>query len=225
MDGKKRIYIVIPVYNEASVIGSVLKELQRAGYANLIVVDDGSTDTTSQIARESHAITLRHSLNRGKGAAVRTGIEAARMLDADIVVTFDGDGQHDPEDIQNLAREIENGQDVVLGKRNFDEKHIPYYRAVANRIGNFITWVIYGLWVNDSQSGLRAYSRRAFDLIQTETDRYEYDSEVIREIAKHKLAYSEVLMHVRYTSYSQQKKHKQSFVNGLKTFARLLLNT
>ncbi len=87
-----------------------------------------------------------------------------------------------------------------------------------------MTWVLYGLWVTDSQSGLRAYSRRAVDLIETRTDRYEYDTEVIREIKRHRLAYVEIPIEVRYTAYSTSKRHKQSLVNGVKTVIKLLIS-
>jgi hypothetical protein len=84
---------------------------------------------------------------------------------------------------------------------------------------------VYGLWVSDSQSGFRAYSKRALSLIDTKHDRYEFDSEVIREIARNKLKYTEVPIHVRYTQYSMSKLHKQNFVNGLKTLFRLVIST
>ncbi len=219
-------WIVIPAYNEEKVIQDVLREIQRAGYRNIIVVDDGSTDQTYERAREiSGVIALRHRLNRGKGAATKTGIEAAKLRDADIIVTVDGDGQHNPGDIARLIAPIEQSHcDVVLGTRLKNPKGMPWYKILANKVGNIVTWYFYGLYVSDSQSGFRAYSRHAAELINTKTDRYEYDSEVIREIYTYKLSYQEVPIEVRYTAYSMGKLHKQSFTNGLKTLYKIIWN-
>ena len=100
---EKKTYIVVPAYNESEVIGLVLGELHKQNYRNIIVVDDGSTDATLLKAKEKDVIVVRHMLNRGKGAAVKTGIEAAKILRADQVVTFDADGQHEPQDIKKLS--------------------------------------------------------------------------------------------------------------------------
>jgi len=218
--------IVIPAYNEAEVIQSVIREIKSAGYENIVVVDDGSADDTR--ARAAELIgknALRHKLNRGKGGATKTGIEAAKILGADIIVTVDGDGQHDPKDIQKLIAPIlENKADVVLGTRLIDPTGMPLHKIIANHIGNFFTWYLFGLWVTDSQSGFRAYSRRAADLINTKADRYEYDSEVIREIYIYKLKYIEIPISVRYTAYSMGKVQKQGFINGLKTLYKMVWN-
>ena len=217
-------WIVIPAYNEEKIIQSVLREIQAAGYYNIIVVDDGSTDATYTKAREMPGIiALRHKLNRGKGAATKTGIEVAKLQNADIIVTLDGDGQHNPLDIEKLLRPIEDQHcDVVLGTRLKNPKGMPWYKILANKIGNVITWYFYGLYVSDSQSGFRAYSRHAAELINTKTDRYEYDSEVIHEIYRYKLSYQEVPIEVRYTAYSMGKVQKQGFWNGLKTFYKIV---
>lgn len=217
-------WIIIAAYNEGKVIKEVLGEIQSAGYRNIIVVDDGSADDTAVRAKEVSGVKVfRHPLNRGKGAATKTGIEAAKILGAEIIVTMDGDGQHNPKDVENLIRPIQNGEvDVVLGTRLLHPKGMPWYKIIANYIGNTFTWYFYGLWVSDSQSGFRAYSRKAADLIDTKTDRYEYDSEVIREIHTHKLRFTEVPIEVRYTEYSMGKVHKQNIVNGIKTLYKII---
>ena len=223
----RKTWVVIPAYNEEKIIQDVLREIQAAGYANLIVVDDGSADNTQAKAKEiPGVIALRHRINRGKGAATKTGIEAAKMLGAVIIVTLDGDGQHNPEDICRLIRPIfEKHCDVVLGSRLLDPEGMPGYKIWHNKIANFITWYLYGLWVSDSQSGFRAYSRHAVELINTKTDRYEYDSEVIREISTYAQKYQEVPIEVRYTEYSMGKVEKQSLLNGIKTLFKMILNT
>jgi glycosyltransferase involved in cell wall biosynthesis len=217
------IAIVIPVFNEAQVISQVLHEIREHGDYPLIVVDDGSADDSYLRASRCGALVLRHKLNRGKGAAVKTGIMAANLLHADVVITMDGDGQHDPHDIDALIAPILSGEaDVVLGSRTIDKREMPKTKVLANFIGNFFTWLFYGLWVSDSQSGLRAYSKFAALVIDTKADKYEYDSKVIREIKNNRLRFMEVPVHTRYTQYSRAKKQKQGFVNGLVTLFRMI---
>ena len=218
------ITIVIPVFNEAGVIGDVIEEVRQHGEFSIIVVDDGSNDESFYIAAAHDVLAIRHKINRGKGAAVKTGIMAANLLAADIVVTLDGDGQHDPVDIENLVKPILAGDaDVVLGSRllNRDDK-MPFFKVIANVIGNFFTWFFYGILVSDSQSGYRAYSKYAALIIDTKADKYEYDSKVIREIKNNRLRFAEVPVHTRYTEYSMQKKNKQGLINGLVTLYRMI---
>jgi len=225
MEAKSKIYIIIPAFNEERVINDVLGEVKKAGYKNIIVIDDGSYDKTYEKAEiVENAIVLKHFINRGKGATIKTGMEAAKLLGAEIVVTMDGDGQHNPEDIQKMIALIQEGNDVVLGTRLKNPKGMPFYKIIANHIGNFFTWGIYGLWVTDSQSGFRAYSPKALNLIETKTDRYEYDSEVIREISRHKLKYAETPIEVRYTEYSMNKPHKMNLKNGIKTLVKMIIS-
>lgn len=219
------VWIVLPAYNEEAIIVSVIHDIRAAGYHNILVVDDGSKDDTFDAARKTGAVTLHHQLNRGKGAATKTGIEAAKLLGAEVVVTMDGDGQHNPEDIERLIAPIRKKRvDVVLGTRLKDPKGMPWYKIAHNWIGNAVVWYLYGLWVSDSQSGFRAYSLRAAKMIDTKTDRYEYDSEVIREIKKHRLKYCEVPIEVRYTEYSMGKTEKQNFLTGIKTVSRMIFD-
>jgi len=220
------IAIVIPIYNEAEIIGDVLAETRRSGEYNMIVVDDGSADDSFVQAAVGGALVLRHRINRGKGAAVKTGIMAANLLESDIVVTMDGDGQHDPRDIDALIAPILDGKaDVVLGSRILNRSEMPKIKVIANYVGNFFTWLFYGIWVSDSQSGFRAYSKYAALIIDTKADKYEYDSKVIREIKANRLRFVEVPVQTRYTAYSQGKQQKQGFINGLTTLFRMIWNS
>lgn len=220
----KKIFIIIPAFNESLIIKEVIREVQNAGYQNIIVVDDGSADNTFSEANSIlNIIALRHKINRGKGAAIKTGIVAACLCDPDIVVTIDGDGQHDPNDIEKLIQPIEDERcDVVLGTRMTNSAGMPFLKVVANKVGNIFTLLFYGILVTDSQSGFRAYSKYAATIIDTKADKYEYDSKVIREINHNKLRFSEVPISVRYTPYSLAKPYKQGFVNGLKTLVRMV---
>ncbi len=220
---KSRIFVVIPAFNEEGAIQAVINEVCGAGYENIIVVDDGSSDGTYSKAKQAGAVALGHKINRGKGAATKTGIEAAKLLGADIIVTMDGDGQHDPNDIERLIEPIMKKEcDVVLGTRLKNTKGMPWHKILANHVANFFTWYLFGLWVTDSQSGFRAYSRHAAEVINTRADRYEYDSQVIREIYIYKLKYKEIPIAVRYTEYSMGKIQKQGVMNGFKTLYKMV---
>ncbi|WP_167506115.1 glycosyltransferase family 2 protein [Desulfosediminicola flagellatus] len=220
---KTNVFIVIAAYNEEMVIEDVIDEIQHHNYHNIVVVDDGSKDFTFDKSKKKGVIALRHRINRGKGAAVKTGIVAANRLGADVIVTIDGDGQHDPSDIKNLTEPIicENIE-VVLGVRRKIKGEMPYIKIIANKIGNLVTFLLYGIHVSDSQSGYRAYSRYAAKIIDTKADKYEYDSKVIREINNNRLSFKEVPIQVRYTEYSMGKAQKQGFINGLKTMFRMI---
>ena len=220
----KTVAIVIPAYNESEVIAEVIREIRDAGEYRIVVVDDGSSDATYQAAKAcAGVVALRHRINRGKGAATKTGIMAANRLGADIIVTMDGDGQHDPTDIRALIQPIrEKACDVVLGTRPKVKGEMPYIKIIANRIGNIVTWLLYGMHVSDSQSGFRAYSHFAASIIDTKADKYEYDSKVIREINNNRLRFTEVPIQVRYTAYSMGKVQKQGFINGIKTLVRMI---
>ncbi len=212
---------VVPAWNEAQAIGEVLDGLLPRVDA-IVVVDDGSTDATGKIAAARGARVLRHVLNRGLGAAIATGMRAALDDGADIVLTFDADGQHRPEDVSAMLAPIREGRaDVVIGSRMLTKEGMPFVRRVANRIGNIVTAALFGARVSDSQSGLRAFSRTAAEQIQIRTDRMEVSSEIVAEIFRLKLRLVEVPIKSVYTTYSLSKG--QSFVMGLKTLGRLIL--
>ncbi len=217
-----RLVVVVPAYNEEKTVGQVVRALKPA--ADLVlVVDDGSTDGTAAAARAAGAEIISHFLNRGLGAALGTGIAAAVLAGADIVVTFDADGQHRVADIPRLIEPIRSGRaDAVLGCRTAERGRMPASRRLANWIGNALTFVLFGLWVRDSQSGLRAFSRRAAEELEIKTDRMEVSSEIVHEIKRHAWRLAEVPIVPVYTEYSLSKG--QGFIVGLKTAGRLLLN-
>ncbi|HLC49513.1 MAG TPA: glycosyltransferase family 2 protein [Candidatus Andersenbacteria bacterium] len=219
------VYVVIPAFNEEKKIGQVVQDVLQHGYSNIIVVDDGSEDATGTVAKTAGAIAITHRLNRGKGAATRTGIVAASQFGANVVVTIDGDGQHFPSDIPSLIEPIMRGEcDVVLGYRPFVQSSMPWHKITHNVIANGVTAMYAGIRVKDSQSGLRAYSNRACQLLDTKSDSYEYESEIIHLIAVHKLSFQEVPISVAYTEYSKNKIHKQNISNGIKTVYKMIFN-
>jgi len=229
---REKIFIVIPAFNEAKVIGKVVSDIKRQGFKNIIVVDDGSLDDTYSIAKKMGCIVLKHAINRGKGAATQTGLDAVKFLKADIVVTMDADGQHLAEDIKSLVKPIQEGRcDVTLGSRLLTKKGMPLSRRIINLIGNLITYLFYGVYVSDSQSGFRAYSAKANQAISTTMDRYEFESEILQQIKNAGLKFIEVPINVKYTEYSKTKYNnipdfpRQRFTNGVKMLYKMVIRS
>ncbi len=232
------IVVVIPAYNEERVIGEVLRQffafhVPRSAL-HVLVIDDGSTDRTAQVASDAGAIVLRHPINRGLGGALATGIAGAlqlitnqQMTNNPVIVTLDADGQHDPAEIPQMIQPILDGEaDVVIGSRfksriQNPESRMPLSRKFANWCGNFFTWLLFGIWVTDSQSGFRAFSVDAARRLQLRTSTMEVSSEIIREIARLHLRVVEVPITVRYTEYSLSKG--QGFLRGLQTLWKLIV--
>jgi UDP-N-acetylglucosamine---dolichyl-phosphate N-acetylglucosaminyltransferase len=218
----KRVVVVIPAYNEERTIVEVIRGLKQHGFTTLIVIDDGSSDRTGELASHEGAIRLRHVLNRGLGGALGTGIDAALRLGAEVIVTFDADGQHDPSDIMKLLEPIEVEEaEVVIGSRMLDPQGMPYRRRMANWIANVVTYLLFGAWTTDSQSGLRAFSSRAAGRMHIITTGMEVSSEIIAETVKNRLQWKEVPVRAIYTDYSLSKG--QSFSVGLQTLMKLVL--
>jgi glycosyltransferase involved in cell wall biosynthesis len=216
------IAVVIPAYNEERTIAGVIRGLKAIGYSRILVVDDGSKDRTSELAREAGALVIRHVVNRGLGGALGTGLKAALLFTPEIILTFDADGQHDPDEIAHIIEPIEKGEaDVVIGSRLSDPKGMPWSRRVANQVADLVTLLLFGLWVSDTQSGLRAFSRSAAARIRIMTSGMETSSEIIAEIGRNKLRLKEVPIKAIYTEYSLSKG--QSFKLGLYTLTKLIL--
>lgn len=218
-----RIAAVIPAYNEATRVGNVVSAALK--YVDLvIVVDDGSTDATGAAARKAGATVLRHVENSGAGAATMTGIEAARRMGAESVVTLDADEQHDPADIPLLLEPMKRGDaDIVFSNRFGMRNRIPTIRRVFNAIGNMVTLLATGLWVQDSQSGYKVFGPRALAQVDLRMRGFECCTEIVREAAQHKWRIAEVPTKVIYSEYTLAKG--QSFGNGVKTALKILLRS
>ncbi|MBI2129652.1 glycosyltransferase family 2 protein [Candidatus Woesearchaeota archaeon] len=216
------VVIVIPAYNEEAKIGNVISDLIRNGHEDIIVVDDGSQDNTYKIAKSRKVDVYKHVINRGLGGALGTGIKAAIMKNAGIIVTFDADGQHAASDIKRLIKPILDGKaDVVIGSRLIKPDGMPFIRKVGNWGMNFITYIMFGVWTTDSQSGLRAFSRKAAEKISIKGNRMEVSSEMISEIGRRNLRFKEVPIKAIYTDYSLKKG--QSNLNAFKILLKLVV--
>ena len=197
-----KIAAVIPAYNESSHIGEVVRKTLPL-VDEVLVVDDGSSDETSYAAACAGAIVFRHIINRGVGGATATGLKAAVMREADVIVTLDSDGQHLPEEIPKVIAPILAGEaDFVIGSRLLDPTGMPVSRQIANRTADLCTNVLFNVKVHDSQCGFRAFTQEAASRIDIRTGRYEISSEIIAEIAAHGFRIAEVPITVVYTRYS-----------------------
>lgn len=206
-----KVVVVVPAFNEATKIRSVVEGIQSV-CPDIVVVDDGSTDRTADCLERSGAIVLRHLVNRGQGAALQTGIECAVRLDADIVVTFDADGQHDPSDIPALVGPIERGEcDVALGSRFLGSSiGMPVARRCLLRAAVMLTGLVSRIQVSDVHNGLRAFSRRAAAELKITQDQMAHASEILEVIHTKRWNYVEVPVTIRYTQYSLAKGQKLS---------------
>jgi glycosyltransferase involved in cell wall biosynthesis len=213
----KTIVVVIPAFNEADTIRDVVCAIPsqiRSIPVSTVVVDDGSTDGTGDIAASCGVYVVRHSINLGVGAATQTALRAAQKLDADIVVTMDGDGQHDPGEIERLVGCLmDYSFDVVIGSRLLNPHGMPVSRIAANLLLNAVTFVVYRKIVSDSQSGFKAFSRQAVDRLELRSSGYEICSEIVGEIYRKKFCYKSLPVRAVYTDYSLAKG--QHFLNAI----------
>ncbi len=218
--------IVIPAFNEAKVIGKVLaalpKSLPGISRISVLVVNDGSSDDTAKIAANYGAIVVSHIINRGAGAATRTGMEYARKHNLDLMITFDADGQHDPDDMPKLVEPIIAKQaDLIIGSRLKKSQKMPTDRYVINWLANFTTLVFFGVFSTDSQSGLKAFSKKAIEKIDILSDRMEFSSEILLEAKRNSLVTIEVPVNAIYTPYSKMKGQKNT--NAIPVLFRILV--
>lgn len=217
-----RSIVVIPAFNEAEAIGTVVAELVQRGYG-AVVVDDGSHDQTSAVARRNGATVLRHAINRGQGAALQTGIAYALVHGAEQIVTFDSDGQHAAEDVDALLAPLLAGRaDVTLGSRFLGStENLPAVRRLVLGAAVIFTRAASGARVTDTHNGLRAFTREAATKLDIHLDRMAHASEILDQIVRHGLRFEEVPVHVRYTDYSRRKG--QSSLAALRILADYVL--
>lgn len=220
-----KIAAVIPALNEADRIAPVVRGVRS--FADLvIVVDDGSVDDTAAVAKKAGATTLRHALNRGQGAALRTGTEASLLLGADVIVHVDADGQHDPLMIQTLSEPIVRGEaDVVFGSRflGIDPSGMPCVRKQYFKLARLFNSFFLGVSnrVTDPQSGARAMNRKAAKRVDFMQDRAAHCSEILSIVTRSDLRWKEVPVHVRYTADTLRKG--QNITDAFKILWHLLI--
>ena len=192
--------VCIPAYNEEVKIKDVIKK--SLPYVDKVVVcDDGSTDDTAVVAKKAGAVVISHEKNLGYGATISTLFDYCRKNNAEIMVTLDGDGQHNPDQIPDLINVIlKHNVDVVIGSRSLrDEKDLPSYRRAGIKIITSTINSATNLKVTDSQSGFRAYAKSAIDLIHPTESGMAVSTEILLSISNNGLSMAEVPITVSYT--------------------------
>jgi len=210
------ILVGIPAYNEEKNIASIIVKILKQGY-KVLVCDDASTDNTAEIAEKLGAKVVRHSKNQGYGASIQTLFTNAREIETDILVTMDADGQHDYNDISDLIKPIqEKNADIVIGSRFLEKKSsLPKYRELGIKALTKIVNSIEDLNISDSQSGFRAYSKKAITSIFPVEDSMGISTEILVKASQKKLRIIEVPIVVSYegdTSTHNPASHGMSIL-------------
>ena len=206
---KEDTYVIIPAYNEETRVQPVVEGIAEKGF-NMVIVNDGSTDNTLEVLKESqrkypkHIFIYSHMINRGVGMAMQTGFEAVLRYNPRFIVNIDADGQHSVDDLENVIEPLVSGRvEAVIGVRPL--KDMPKSRNIANAIMNYFTKIFYGVDVSDSQTGFRALTIDALNKITINARGYLISSEFIREINDNNIPFEEVPIKTIYTPETQAK--------------------
>ncbi len=208
--------IIIPMYNEELTIKEVVLELQ-AKYPDfeIIIVDDGSTDNSYNQAKIKGVWLIKHIVNLGQGAAIQTAIEFAMRKNIKYIITFDGDGQHNADDIKEFIQTLKSGYDIVLGSRFLGKaENIGVLKKYFLKLSRVFTFFSTGIWLTDSHNGFRAINISNPNFILRE-NRMAHASEIIDLIKELNMKYIEKPCTIRYTNYSLQKGQSISNAIGI----------
>jgi glycosyltransferase involved in cell wall biosynthesis len=211
----KDLFVIIPAYNEQKHISSVIRKVKRYA-SNIIVVDDGSSDKTSELAKKEGVPVLRHIVNLGKGAALKTGCEYSVANGAKRLIFIDSDGQHQPEEIPQFVKALKDA-DIVFGSRSLNKK-MPFVLRFGNWFINKVNDTLYGVKLRDTQSGYRAMTSAAYQKIKWKSTNYSVESEMIANTGKQRLKYKEITIK---TIYSDNYKGT-TVIDGVKIVLNML---
>lgn len=221
-----RYAIVIPAYNHGTQVRGVVEKCLPLRLP-VIVVDDGSTDSTPYVLASLSGVTvIRHKKNQGKGASLLTGFAASLQL-ADWAITIDADGQHDPEDILSLIQAVPGGQrPLVIGRRvGMGDGNVPWTSRWGRRFANFWVWASCGRWLSDSQSGFRVYPLPETLHLGTKARRYQFEVEVLVRAVWSGIPIIEAPVRALYGPPEERVSHFRpwlDFWRNTRTFARLV---
>jgi glycosyltransferase involved in cell wall biosynthesis len=200
--------VVVPAYNEAAMIGRVVRDLFQHNWNNILVVNDGSTDATAYSVKAAGVKMVSHTINRGQGAALETGNEYARRNSFDVVVHFDGDGQLNAADIKGAIEKLNSGYDVVLGSRFLDNRsRLPWTkRYLILPVARFVNYILTGVSLSDAHNGFRVLNKLALEKIRITQSGMAHNSEIVAETKRLGLRYIEYPVEIKYLEYGQGLK-------------------
>ncbi|MEX0895737.1 MAG: glycosyltransferase family 2 protein [Patescibacteria group bacterium] len=211
------VWVILPAYNEARYIGTVLQKLQPIT-RNIVVIDDGSTDKTAHFAQQQTEHVLRHLVNLGKGAAMKTGAEYAfGHLHAKAVIFFDSDDQHNPQELELFYRQLNTGAQMILGVRSFDE-NMPLTRIIMNRLASVIILLLFGAYIPDIPSGFKAFTRQVYKKIRWDAADYAVEIEIAARIAKQQIPFVTVPIETIYHDLDRG----MSFLHTVRMITKIL---
>lgn len=220
--GNRDSWVVIPLFNEATVIAEVVEGL-RDSFTNVVCVDDGSSDGGGQIARNAGANVVTHPINLGQGAALQTGFEYALEREAQYVVTFDADGQHQVKDAVNMVeRARSENLAIVFGSRFLDNRtKAGFVKKLVLKTATSVTNWITKTKLTDAHNGLRVIRHDALAKLKLKQDRMAHGTEIIVQLGRTGLPYAEQPVEVLYTDYSKAKG--QSLLNSVNILIDLII--
>jgi glycosyltransferase involved in cell wall biosynthesis len=190
--GQTKVIAAIPCYNEERFVGGVVRKTSQ--YVDqVVVVDDGSSDRTTKVAEAAGAVVVRHEVNRGPGGAYKTCFRVARDNEADVLITLDGDEQHDPDEIPRLLQPLlDDEADLVVGSRFLENYLVPRYRKFGIDVITFLYNVGSQVKIVDAQSCYRGYSRKALERLHITEDGFGFSVELLAQARKKGLRIVEV---------------------------------
>jgi len=214
--------VVIPAFNEGNRILRVIQKLRILGFSNIVVVNDGSLDDTAEVVeREGGIHLLNHVVNLGPGASTMTGIKFALLQGAEYVATIDADFQSDPSDLLKLVKSIYKLKvELLIGSRFLRKNEIPTSRLLYNFAGNLVSYFKTGMFVSDSQSGLKVMRRSFAEKLYIDYNGFEFCIDIIKKAKLHNASVAEEAIGVTYTEDTMAKG--QNFHEGLMMLGKLL---
>ena len=217
------IFVIVPGYNEALVIRQTIETLLEKNYS-VVVVDDASTDNTRKVLLGLPVYYMRHLSNLGQGASIRTGMELALKKNAEYLVTFDADGQHDVNDIEKMITLLQQGKaDIIFGSRFLQgaATNVHTSRKIVLKTARLINYLASGILLTDANNGLRAMTREAALKMQITETRSSHNAQVQNLVKKHQLKYTECPVNISYSEYSKKKGLRN--INSIRILYDLIL--
>jgi glycosyltransferase involved in cell wall biosynthesis len=211
-------FVIIPAHNEETTIGEVIKKTKKYVPSNrIVVVDDGSNDKTAEKAEKNNVAVLRHVVNLGKGAALKTGCEYAISKGADVLIAMDADGQHKPQDIPRLLRALKD-KDIVFTYRAFNSHEMPLILRFGNWFIQLVSNMLFEIKIEDTQCGFRAFTKEAYKKIKWSVSDYSVESEIIAKTGKNHLKFVQVPIETTYTD----KYKGTTVIDGIRIVLNML---